>query len=626
MAKIFGIFIWLSCILLSPRVAVAQLQLNNQDSYSLNGYVYEFTEKTGSINQDEALQNFKQHLFTKVPTSNNEFYRPLVQQVYWLAIPVKAPMSGSKDLEAGVANSGIYHVEYYLMDMATGKTLKKHVTGKHYSFFSREVKCRHYYFPAQLKPNEQGLILFRLDKRGDGLNAPLRLLQRSYRQQAEFRSYFQYAFFFGLMMFVSFFSLVSFLWTKDSIYLYHSLYVLCCCLFFLADGDLDYEWLYPNWPAWASIASSLYAIAIVFFMLLFMADFLQLKSAHPRLFKLSRLCTLAIGSLFILVPLGYALGKNVNIRVFIYYYGLVCVSSGWMLSIYCILRRMIDRHRPAYLYGLAIISVILAAVFYILKSLAITAHNFIPFNYLLTGFGIEIIILSFALIYSFNHYKKKHYELSISLAKEQLNFGEQLLLSQQAEQQRIARDLHDELGGSLAAMKVTLQRFNEQDEKLTLLNYLVDTASDSTRNIAHNLMPPGLESTSLPEVLDKYYRYLNSNAKVHFQFYCSGANDSFTKQQELIIYRIVLELTNNISRHSGASEGTLQLIYNHTHLEIMAEDNGSGFDLQKQRNGMGLENIKARAGYLNGKVNIDTGPNGTTVIINIPYKQDYDAD
>lgn len=626
MAKTLCMLIWIYCTAMTVPVASAQLKLGGKSDYNLNGYVYTLTEGKKTITPDEAFQAFKNHQFTAAPTPDNEFYLPLVKSVYWLAIPLSASASGNTDLETGLANSGIYHVEYYLINNTDGDVIKKHITGKHYNFVTRAVKNRHYYFPLSLKPDQQATIFFRLDKRGDGLNAPVRLLKKTYRQQTEFNTYFQYAFFFGLMMFVSFFSIVSFLWTKDHVYFYHSLYVFCCCLFFLADGDLDYEWFYPNWPAWASIASSLYAIGIVFFMLLFMTEFLQLKASHARLFKLSRICTYGIASLFILVPLGYVLGRNVNIRVGIYYYGLFWVAAAWLISIYCIIRRIIDKHRPAYLYGFAILSVVLAAVFYILQSLAITTHNFIPFNYLLWGFGIEILILSFALIYSFNYYKNEHYQLSISLAKQQLNIGKQLLLNQQAEQQRIARDLHDELGGNLAAMKMALQRFDMQDDKLTLLNYLVDTASNSTRNIAHNLMPPGFEHTTLPDLLDKYFRHLNTNADIHFQFYCSGQAVHFNKQQELMIYRIILELTNNISKHAKASEATIQLIYNDTHLEIMAEDNGRGFNPEKDKKGMGLDNISTRTGYLHGKVNIDTSPNGTTIIIQIPYKQDHETD
>jgi signal transduction histidine kinase len=621
MAKLrLGLFLMIFW-LLSAQTSYAQLLLDERNSYDLNGWVFSMMEIQKALTVNETIEELKAGKFTATPTPDNEFYKPLVKNVYWLAVPVKAS-DRDVELEAGIANSGIYHVEYYLVSLPDGKVLKKHVTGKQYSFFSRLIKNRHYYFPVALKAGEQATILFRLDKRGDGLNAPVRLVKKPFRQQTEFSAYFQYAFFFGLMMFVSLFSIVSFLWSKDYVYLYHSLYVFCCCLFFLADGDLDYEWLYPDWPAWASIASSIYAVGIVFFMMLFMSSFLQLKASHPKLFKLARICTLSIASLFILIPLGYVFGGDITMRVGIYYYGLLCVTAGWLLSIYCIFRRVVDKFKPAYLYGFAIISVVLASTFYILQSLDITIHNFIPFNYLLVGFGIEIVILSFALIYSFNYYKTNHYELSISLANEQFNSGERLLQSQQSEQQRIARDLHDELGGNLAAMKMTLQRLDQQDEKVILLNYLVDTTSKNARNIAHNLMPPEFENTTLPELLERYFLRLNTDEKTQYNFYCSGANNHFSKQQELMIYRIVLELANNITKHAAATEADLQLVYNDTHLEIIVEDDGHGFDLAKCKDGIGIKSIRARADYLNGKINIDTGFEGTTIIIQIPYIQE----
>ena len=82
-----------------------------------------------------------------------------------------------------------------------------------------------------------------------------------------------------------------------------------------------------------------------------------------------------------------------------------------------------------------------------------------------------------------------------------------------------------------------------------------------------------------------------------------------------------MELSNNILKHSHASEATLQLIYYDMYLEIMAEDNGTGFsEVQNENEGMGLKNIKSRISYLKGEMNIDSGKTGTTVMIQIPYK------
>ena len=80
-----------------------------------------------------------------------------------------------------------------------------------------------------------------------------------------------------------------------------------------------------------------------------------------------------------------------------------------------------------------------------------------------------------------------------------------------------------------------------------------------------------------------------------------------------------MELTGNILKHSGATEATIQFIYFDKHLEIMVEDNGVGFS-GSQSNGIGLKNIQTRVNYLSGNMKIDSGANGTTVMLQVPYK------
>ena len=94
----------------------------------------------------------------------------------------------------------------------------------------------------------------------------------------------------------------------------------------------------------------------------------------------------------------------------------------------------------------------------------------------------------------------------------------------------------------------------------------------------------------------------------------------FSKQEELTIYRIIMELTSNINRHSSATEATIQLIYHQHQLSIMVEDNGKGF-YTAATNGIGLKNISSRVNYLAGSLNIDSGEKGSTIMIDIPYKQ-----
>jgi len=87
-----------------------------------------------------------------------------------------------------------------------------------------------------------------------------------------------------------------------------------------------------------------------------------------------------------------------------------------------------------------------------------------------------------------------------------------------------------------------------------------------------------------------------------------------------VIYRIIMELTNNIVKHSHATEATIQIIYHEKQMTLMVEDNGKGIT-QETLPGIGLKNVVARVHFLNGTLNVDSGNKGTTLMIQIPFKE-----
>ena len=113
---------------------------------------------------------------------------------------------------------------------------------------------------------------------------------------------------------------------------------------------------------------------------------------------------------------------------------------------------------------------------------------------------------------------------------------------------------------------------------------------------------------------------MNTEGKINFHFYYSGKNNQFNKQEDLVIYRIIMELTNNIIKHSNATEAAIQLVYHENQLTLVVEDNGKGIN-GNSNSGIGLKNVRLRVNFLNGSTDIDSGKNGTTIMIQIPFKE-----
>ncbi|MCF6407377.1 sensor histidine kinase [Chitinophaga filiformis] len=218
-------------------------------------------------------------------------------------------------------------------------------------------------------------------------------------------------------------------------------------------------------------------------------------------------------------------------------------------------------------------------------------------------------------------YKKKQRELVQMLQEQQAMMTNHELEIQEAERKRIAADIHDEIGGNLAAMRVYLQnlhyRTKQDEQKARNLLQLVDQTSQNVRRAAHNLVPPLFGNIPLTDILQSYFSLLNSS-NILFHFCSNKYQTCFDPRQELILYRIIMELTSNIIRHAHASAATIQLLYYPDYLEIIVEDDGVGLPVVPGREGMGLSGVRSRVKSLGGKLHVDSGFSGTTFIIHIP--------
>lgn len=599
--------------------AKAQVLLSNQNSYSLKNHIF-LLKETRPLSITGVVTFYQQKKFSPVATENNSIEWGFIKNIYWVAIPVRNMLASEQNLLTGIDNGGIFSVEYFLCD-SSGKVMAHYLTGNRFDFSTRPIADRHFFFPLTVAAQQPAIIFFRVDMRGNALHLPLKIISPQQLQIFNSKLSLFYALYSAGLLFICFLGMLSFLWIKNTVYLFYAAYVFSYFLCFLGDGNYDVLWLYPHLPFLSSLSPAMYGFALCFFMLLFMSRFLKLPSTHPKFYRLLKIWFVFLLSNLLLLPVAYLTFTNIFLRGFAFYFTFISFMGSIILQVVGILLRMKDRYQPAYLYGSALVFVFLSFVFYVLRITNVIPDLIPSFIYVPLGFGLEILILSFALIYSYNYYKTKHDQLSVSLAEQQLNFSEQLLQVQQTEQKRIAQDLHDELGGNLAALKMNLQSLNLPDETAAKnIIDLIDAASDNARNIAHNLMPPHFENTSLAGLLPAFFNRLNGENKIQFHFFTSGDNHHFSKQAELVIYRIIMELTNNIIKHSDASEATIQLIYYNDHLGIITEDNGKGFDAASSA-GMGMQNIQSRIQYLQGEMNIDSGEKGTTIIIKIPYKK-----
>ena len=198
-----------------------------------------------------------------------------------------------------------------------------------------------------------------------------------------------------------------------------------------------------------------------------------------------------------------------------------------------------------------------------------------------------------------------------------------LLRGQTLERKRMAADLHDSLGGLLAAIKTSMSALNpahmaEREQQIyhNLLN-MTKEAFAEIRYLSHNLQPDELEKHGLSEALIRLVSKLNLTQKITFRL-DNAELPRLGKTTEFNLYSICIELCSNIIRHSEATEADILFRQFNNELNMIVKDNGCGMN-PADATGMGLHNIQARMDLIRGRYEIHSGVGeGTTFIFILP--------
>lgn len=254
---------------------------------------------------------------------------------------------------------------------------------------------------------------------------------------------------------------------------------------------------------------------------------------------------------------------------------------------------------------------------------------------------IGLIALGLLLVVTYLFFRKRlQYQKTIAAQNEAIQQKEILALQQEnkllalnsmiegqeAERLRIAKDLHDSLGGLLSTVKAhftTIQKEIEQLEKLNITektNSLIDEACIEVRRISHNMMPHALSMSGLEGAIsDAADNFKAEGYQVTLEV--KDLPEKIEGTREIMIYRLIQEILSNIRKHADAKSILIQLISHENEINLMVEDDGKGFNFHEalEKGGLGLKSINSRVQFLDGSIDWDTAPGkGTTVNISIP--------
>lgn len=232
-------------------------------------------------------------------------------------------------------------------------------------------------------------------------------------------------------------------------------------------------------------------------------------------------------------------------------------------------------------------------------------------------------------------YQRRLSKQRFQILEQEASHREELLFAsietQEAERERIARDLHDEIGAMLSAVKMKVNQAKRKSKDNPLLSSSLDETSDmltesiqNVRRISHALLPPMLSKFGLAPTLKSMIEKMQNLEGPGLSFVQSGSEQRLPAPQELGLYRVALEIINNALKHAQATDITVKIEFDRTQTVLTITDDGKGMDLSQAKSassGLGLKNIESRLLSLKGTWEVQSKPKkGTSITISIPYE------
>ncbi len=241
----------------------------------------------------------------------------------------------------------------------------------------------------------------------------------------------------------------------------------------------------------------------------------------------------------------------------------------------------------------------------------------------LIGSTVMLLMASF-IVFFVLFYQRRQGEQRLKMQDMEAEFQKKLLdvsmAATEAEQRRIAQDLHDDIGAMLSVAKLSVntlhQRLQKDATNSRLIEQIKETLDETVgnvRRISRELIPTTLEHFGLPAAIQEFIGRSDHSGELSITFeHNGGEQQRLPARTELMLYRIAQELINNAIKHSEGTSVHIQTAYLPKQITLVVQDNGIGFDLNVVKNrpipGLGLDSIEGRLSIINGKIQYETAP------------------
>jgi signal transduction histidine kinase len=592
-----------SCLSAQPVCLLQEQQMN----VDVNSFAYQYADPNATLSAAEVVLQADSTAFVR-NASRAEVNYGMHQPRAWCRFYVR---------NTGTWRTWVMKVQQSRVDTVLLYIVRKGhepermpLTGHFQSISSRPVYALPFAYAVTIEKGETvGFYLY--TQRQYGRHAAVLSMQQSdYFQNYEYAFNVVIGLVSGMVLLAMLVGFVFFLLVRQKVYIYYSMYALSFFILLMGDTGLAHGLLSVKGSQ--TVVNAFTMIFYYWFSgwhMLFTVELLALKKhSNPWFYRLgvAQGYFFCASALLLMIP---ALPVDVRQLLVSFSYYYVFIVTGYIL--YAVAVSILKKEPLVYFYMAGFYFTVIVGILLSLSDFEVIYMSNQHKDLLYLTPLVEVLSVVLGMGVHFSHTLKERFRVQHALNKTQ----DQIITIQEDERRRIAQDLHDDVGNSLAAIRnmINLKREPAAIEKE------MDTLIGTVRAISHDLMPVDFNEFTLVEIVAHTVDKFQDHPHIRLEFDHSGTLVKIKPVTELVIFRIINELINNILKHSQATEAYVQLMYQKDSLVVTVEDNGIGIDTSGKGAGIGLKSIQSRAEYINATLKIESDDKGTLIILEIPY-------
>lgn len=597
-----------------PGTFIADDRFSESD---LQGYVYAFSTADSSLGIGDMRSRATPFRLVEreIPHfgSNSRYH--------WIRTDVKNAGLQSRQLVSYLHFNELTDVCFYVVNNS-GRVVYRQEHLNQRTYFNRKpIPSRFFAFPVDLSAGEQVTVYWRVYSEANSVVAPIRLYTRD-AFNSFLRIYDSFAFLcLGVIISAFLLSLFLFFVTRLKVLFFYAGYCLFYFFLCIINDGMVLQYFHID-PFEIAIGSRLVATGLMlFFLLQFSKHFLNAPAllGRPVVLVTDVLSgallilgiTIAVFSLNAWISVLFLMGAMALILIF------VMMAAG-----------MLQKKHEAFAYFIAVGPFFLSSLWFVLISIFYVPATWFYYMSLIVIPIIEMVVLGIELGNKLIRERDKYFEGLHSLERE---LTSSILRTQESERRRIAADLHDDLGGTLATIRIkfatlkrnlslTAESGRPALEVMEDIEPLIHKSSNDLRRISQTLMPPEFDRVGLTGSVQHAVDTMPGHT-VRFTFLTAGGQRSLPAEKELAIYRIATETLQNIARRPLVHRGSVQIFYCSDRIQVFVEADEKIGSLQEAEKTMrkDLSSSSLLATHLGGTFILEISHSGTLVVADVPY-------